>query len=75
MADFGIGFQSLTQRIFVGRLNKDRNAFVEKSDVTNPAVAAVAEYVLAQYPEGMVLRTGDGSGWEIDVKRIPGEVA
>ena len=38
-------------------------------------MAAVAQYVLSTYPEGMTLRRRDGSGWEIDVKEIPAPAA
>ena len=68
--NFGINYQPLTERVYAGRLNKALTAFLDKQDVTNQAVAAVAEYVLAKYPEGMSLRKPDGTGWEIDVKGL-----
>ncbi len=67
---FAISFQQLSSRIFVGRVDNKGVAFTEKDDLTESAIAAVADYILATYPEGMTLTRPDGSGWEIDVKPL-----
>lgn len=70
MSEHTVSFQPLSGRIYAGTVNKTRTAFASKTDVTNQAVAQVAEYIAESFPEGMVLRAPDGSGWEIAVKRI-----
>ena len=73
--DFTISHQPLSDRIYIGTVDKTGTVFRDKEDATERAVAAVAQYVLSTYPEGMTLRRRDGSGWEIDVKEIPAPAA
>lgn len=70
-----VSYQPLSQKIYAGTLNADGTAFLDgKRDVTNTAIAAAAQYVLDTYPEGMVLRGPDGSGWTIDVSPLPATI-
>ena len=72
MSKFGISFGPLTGQIFIGRLNKARTIFLDgKEDHTNQAVACVAEYVLGEHDGAMTLTAEDGSGWEVNVTKLP----
>lgn len=67
-----VSYQPLSQKIYAGQLNTAGDAFLDgKHDVTNTAIAAAAQYILDTYPEGMVLRGPDGTGWTIDVAPLP----
>lgn len=67
-----VSYQPLSRKIYAGTLNTAGTAFLDgKRDVTNTAIAAAAQYVLDTYPEGMVLRGPDGTGWTIDVSPLP----
>lgn len=45
MDKYGVQYQLIGQRIDVGRLNKKRNAFLDKEDHTASVLGAVAEFV------------------------------
>lgn len=74
--DIGISYQPLSRRIYAGKVNKARTAFLDgKRDVTLEAAAAVVQHVFNEYgsgPEdGMILTDKtDGSQWEITVRKI-----
>lgn len=65
-----IGVSPLTGRIYMGRLNKARNAFVgEKQDVTSDVLQAVIEKAL--FHGGSFDIEGGGKKWTVTVAAPP----
>lgn len=61
-----IGVSPLTGRIFSGRLNNERNAFIgEKLDVTSDVLRAVIEK--AQFHGGTFEIEGGGEKWTVSI--------
>lgn len=52
---FGVVAGYLSDKIHVGRLNKNGNAFVQKEDGTDMVLAAVAEYVMRNFDGGVAV--------------------
>lgn len=69
MSDLHVQYQPLSKTIVAGKVSG--NLFTTKEGITEEAITAVAQRVLANYPEGMTWTTetgGDGS--EITVKEL-----
>lgn len=60
--NYGIQYQPLSQTIATGRLNKARTLFLDKQDVTEPAISAVIDYAL-KASDGVIDMDGEGSKW------------
>ena len=52
MTKFGISNSPLTDRIFVGRLNKKGDTYLEKQDMTVTALWATIEHVMSKNESG-----------------------
>lgn len=62
-----IACSPLTGRIFQGRVNKERNAFVgEKKDVTSDVFSALIEK--AEFHGGAFVIEGGGRKWDVTIK-------
>lgn len=57
--------------IFAGTLNKSEDRWIDKSDVTDEAVAAVAEFLLKH--EKSVIFNYEGNKYRLLVRREEGE--
>ena len=67
---YGVQAGSLAAAIYVGRLNAEMNAFVEKEVATDMAIAAVAQYVERHWGGGMVIEF-PGLGIDVEVTVTP----
>lgn len=59
----------LTNRIYVGRVNKAGNAYTSKQDITGPACGAVCEHVIAN-GEPVVVSCNGKPTFRITVEEI-----
>lgn len=60
----------MTDNIYVGRINKAGNAFIQKEEATDMVLAAVAQYVLRNF-EGGMQTTFPKLGIELEIKAYP----
>ena len=65
----GIQYQPLSQEIYVGRISKDQTHFLDKQEMTDEAVLAVAEMVAEKY-DGEVTMSNLDFSIEIKVKKL-----
>ena len=69
---FGVMYQMLSKTITAGRLNKARTLFLEKHDVTNEVLGAVAEMTLAEH-DGAAVYTFPGKlRITVEVEKLDG---
>lgn len=68
--EFGVQHQGLTGTIDAGRLNSAGDRFLEHSEVTQQALGAVAEYLIAQGGTTIVERN-DGTKFLLGVSVVP----
>jgi len=54
--------------IYAGRLSKDKKRWIDKSDVTNKAIGAVAQFLLQE--DERVLFKKDGKKYEMKVCEV-----
>jgi hypothetical protein len=66
---FGIQYSSLSGQIQVGRINKAGTEFTQHEYQTNPALYAVAEYVVNRMGGSMYI-SRDGKRYDIDVTEV-----
>ena len=64
---FGVMGGGWSPTIWVGRLSKRGDVFLEKEDATDMVLAAVGEYVRAHFDGGLVA-TFPGMGFDLEVK-------
>lgn len=64
---FGVMGGGWSKTIWVGRLSKRGDVFLEKEDATDMVLAAVAEYVRSHFDGGLVA-TFPGMGFDLEVK-------
>lgn len=70
---FGVMYQMLSKTITAGRLNKSRTLFLEKHDVTNEVLGAVAEMTLREH-DGAAVYTFPGKlKITVEVEELNGE--
>jgi len=56
---FGISNSPLSNRIFVGRINKKGTEYLEKQDMTFTAINAVIEHILSKNEDGEEVALSD----------------
>lgn len=68
---FGVQYGPVTKQIFVGRINKAQNLFLEKEDCTLECVCAVVE-LLKKQGGSITLHDGlpDEPSYEISLKSV-----
>lgn len=72
---FGIQYGSLSGKISIGKLNKRGTEFLDKEELTGPAIWAVAEWLEA-HDEGYpyeIFKAQGGPGYRLTVERIDPE--
>lgn len=66
---FGVQYSQLSGQIQVGRINKAGTEFTQHEYQTNPAVYAVAAYVVKQMGGSMYIEL-NGKRYDIDVTEV-----
>jgi hypothetical protein len=67
---YAVGAGYLTSNIYVGRLGKNSQSFLDKEEATDMVLAAVAEYVMRNFEGGMAA-TFPRLGLNLEVKVTP----
>lgn len=71
---FGVSCGILGHSIYAGRLNEDGTAFTKKTDVTNQAVGAVAQFLAGtDEKETVMTHKKTGERYRISVEVLPPE--